>query len=140
MKPKSRNQYRSTPPASRSDFGISSYSPGSIPLEHYFTEQDRHVRTGAVLGAGVERAIDVRWSLRAEYNYAHFGRETFEFEDARAGVGLAYNFSGFVRDPVTGARVRVTSSGPGSVNIIEGRKVRSDADLHTVRVGLSYRF
>lgn len=136
----SRNQYRSTPPASRSDFGISSYSPGSIPLEHYFTEQDRHVRTGAVLGAGVERAIDVRWSLRAEYNYAHFGRETFEFEDARAGVGLAYNFSGFVRDPVTGARVRVTSSGPGSVNIIEGRKVRSDADLHTVRIGLSYRF
>lgn len=136
----SRSQYRSTPPTSRADFGISPYAPGNIPLEHYFTEQARHIRTGAVLGAGVERAIDERWSLRAEYNYAHFGHETFEHEDARAGVGLAYNFSGFVRDPVTGERVRVTSSGPGTVNIVEGRKVRSDADLHMVRIGLSYRF
>lgn len=136
----SPHQYRSLPPTSRTDFGISSYSPGSIPLEHYFTEQERHVRTGAVLGAGVERAIDDRWSLRAEYNYANFGRETFEYEDARAGVGLAYSFSGFVRDPITGERVRVTKSGPGTVNIVEGRKVRTDADLHTVRIGLSYRF
>ncbi len=55
-------------------------------------------------------------------------------------MGLAYNFSGFVRDPITGERVRVTSSGPGTVNIVEGRKVRSDADLHMVRIGLSYRF
>ncbi|WP_427792953.1 hypothetical protein [Brevundimonas diminuta] len=84
--------------------------------------------------------MDERWSLRAEYNYARFGHETFEHEDARAGVGLAYNFSGFVRDPITGERVRVTSSGPGTVNIVEGRKVRSDADLHMVRIGLSYRF
>ena len=136
----SRRQYRSTPPSSRSAFGISSYAPGSIPLEHYFTEQDRHTRVGAVLGAGVERAIDDHWSLRAEYSYANFGRETFEHEDARAGVGLAYSFSGFVRDPITGERVLVTSSGPGTVNIVEGRKVRSDADLHMVRVGLSYRF
>lgn len=136
----SRTQYRSTPPSSRSDLGISGYSPGAIPLEHYFTEQDRHVRTGAVLGAGLERAIDDRWSLRAEYTYANFGKETFEYEDARAGVGLAYAFSGFVRDPVTGQRVRVTTSGPGTINLVEGRKVRSDADLHTVRVGLGYRF
>ena len=135
-----RRQYRSTPPTSRTDFGISSYSPGGLPLEHYFTEQDRHVRTGAVLGVGAERALNDRWSLRAEYNYANFGRETFEYEDARAGVGLAYSFDGFVRDPVTGERVRVSKSGPGTINIVEGRKVRSDADLHTVRIGLSYRF
>jgi hemoglobin/transferrin/lactoferrin receptor protein len=93
-----------------------------------------------VLGVGAERALNDRWSLRAEYNYANFGRETFEYEDARAGVGLAYAFNGFVRDPVTGERVRVSKSGPGTVNIVEGRKVRSDADLHMVRVGLSYRF
>jgi len=55
-------------------------------------------------------------------------------------VGPAYSFDGFVRDPVTGERVRVSKSGPGTINIVEGRKVRSDADLHTVRIGLSYRF
>lgn len=136
----SRSQYRSVPPSSSSSLGISPYSPGSIPLEHYFTEQDRHVRTGAVLGAGIERVIDARWSLRAEYNYADFGHKTFEYADARAGVGLAYSFNGFVRDPVTGERVRISTSGPGTINTVEGRKVRSDADLHTVRVGLSYRF
>lgn len=136
----SRRQYRSKPPTSRSGLGISGYNPGSIPLEHYFTEQDRHVRAGAVLGVGVERAIDSRWSLRADYSYARFGRETFEYEDARAGVGLAYDFSGFVRNPVTGDRDYVTKSGPGTINTVEGRKVRSDADLHILRVGLSYRF
>lgn len=136
----SRSQYRSTPPSSGSAYGIASYAPGSIPLEHYFTEQDRNIRTGAVLGAGIERAIDARWSVRAEYNYANFGHETFEFQNARAGVGLAYSFNGFVRDPVTGARVRVTASGPGTSNTVNGRTVRSDADLHTLRVGIGYRF
>ncbi len=135
-----RNQYRSTPPSTGSYLGIQSYSPGSIPLEHYFTEKDRHTRTGFVLGGGIERAIGKRWSLRAEYSYAHFGLKEFEFANARAGVGLAYSFSGFIRDPETGERIRISTSGPGTSTIVEGRKVNSDADLHTVRMGISYRF
>jgi hemoglobin/transferrin/lactoferrin receptor protein len=135
-----RNQYRSKPPTSRSNLGIDAYSPGGEPLEHFFTERDRRIRTGGIVGAGVERAIGKQWSLRTEYSYAHFGKQGFVFEDARRGVGLPYTYTRTVRDPVTGAAIRLTDTGPGTSTTVDGRRVRSDANLHSVRLGISYHF
>lgn len=135
-----RNQFRSKPPSSRSNLGISGFTPGSEPLEHFFTERDRKNRSGATIGGGVERSIGNGWSLRAEYSYANFGEKSFSFNEARRGVGLPYSYTATVRDPVTGTATRVTYTGPGTSTIIDGRQSRSDADLHNVRFGISYRF
>ncbi|KPH66259.1 hypothetical protein ADT71_07130 [Novosphingobium sp. ST904] len=125
-----RNQYRSVDAQNR---GIGS------ALEHLFAEEDRKNRQGFVLGGGVERAIGDHWSVRAEYSYARFERKTFSFAKAREGVSIAYSdFDVTWHDDGTVSWEYV--NGPGSSNIANGRKVRSDADLHNIRLGVSYRF
>ncbi|WP_324699768.1 TonB-dependent receptor domain-containing protein [Novosphingobium sp. RL4] len=125
-----RNQYRSVDAQNR---GIGS------ALEHLFAEEDRKNRQGFVLGGGVERAIGDHWSVRAEYSYARFERKTFSFAKAREGVSIAYSdFDVTWHDDGTVSWEYV--NGPGSSNIANGRKVRSDADLHHIRLGVSYRF
>lgn len=135
-----RNQYRS----------VGGNDQGMInALEHFFTETSRKTRSGWSLGAGLERDLGGSWSVRTEYLYSRFGDATHSFDEARKGAALAWSQTSFVRDPVTGAimRDRVTGailretiSSPGTSNIVNGRKVRSDADLHALRIGFSYRF
>ncbi|MEG2312306.1 TonB-dependent receptor domain-containing protein, partial [Brevundimonas sp.] len=117
-------------------------------VDVYFTEETKINREGWTLGAGFERAIGERLSLRAEYLYADFGRANVSFDKARAGVGRESTSYQFLTDPVTGELVFDDSgwfvgewvTTPGSSDIVNGRKSRTDADLHTVRIGLSYRF
>jgi len=121
---------------------------GGSTVDVFFSETSRVDRNGWSLGGGVERAIGQRWSLRAEYLYADFGKGEFSFNQARKGAGRETTSYEFATDPVTGEFIFdengwivgewVTT--PGSSDIVNGRKVRSDADLHTVRIGLSYRF
>jgi hemoglobin/transferrin/lactoferrin receptor protein len=135
-----RNQYRS---AGGNDQGMIN------TLEHFFTETSRKTRSGWSLSAGLERDLGGSWSVRTEYLYSRFGDATHSFDDARQGAALAWSKTSFVRDPVTGAIMRdpvtgailrETISSPGTSNIVNGRKVRSDADLHALRIGFSYRF
>lgn len=125
-----RNQYRSTASQNR---GI------GTDVEHYLAEKDRKTRTGLILGGGVERAIGSNWSMRAEYDYGRFGRKTFRFDKARAGISLPYSDfeSGWNDD---GSVWYEFIEGPGNSTIVTGRKVNSRADLHMLRVGVSYRF
>lgn len=138
-----RNQYRSRSPSNGSHQGVGN------ALEHYFYETDRKDRRGFILGGGIERAIGKRWSIRTEYSYARFGSEEFNFADAREGVSLAYSYTYLMRDPVTNQIMRdpitnqimrVTENGIGASNIIEGRAHSSNAGLHNLRIGISYRF
>lgn len=113
-----------------------------------FRETSKANRFGWALGGGVERAIGEHWSFRAEYLYADFGKGGFDFDQARAGVGPDTSSYEFKRDPVTGDLVFDDNGWPigefvtktGSANIINGRKSRTDADMHTVRIGFSYCF
>ncbi|WP_395396588.1 TonB-dependent receptor [Novosphingobium sp. BL-8A] len=125
-----RNQYRSAESGNR---GIGS------SLAHFFEEKDRKNRAGVTLGGGIERAIGEHWSLRAEYGYSRFKRKTFQFDKAREGVGLAYSDFDYGWND-DGSVWFETVEGPGTSNTITGRKVRSDAELHNLRLGVSYRF
>ncbi|NJM36129.1 MAG: porin family protein [Rhodomicrobium sp.] len=69
-------------------------------------------KTGYVLGAGIEHMLDANWSLKAEYQYIDLG--TLDVDGA-----LFF------------------SDGSPSGETVESK---IDADFHTVRVGLNYRF
>lgn len=68
------------------------------------------VGLGYQLGAGVEHALTDRWTIKAEYTYMDFGNGTI----SGAGVGGAFNGVPF--------------------------NIQSDLSVHTVRVGLNYKF
>jgi hemoglobin/transferrin/lactoferrin receptor protein len=80
-----------------------------------FTEEDDATRVGWTVGAGGEFALNERWSIKGEYLFAKFSGENFEFSDARGGVGNNY--------------ANVT-----------GRNATNEADIHTVKFGVNYRF
>lgn len=81
-------------------------------------------RLGYVLGAGVDYALDKRWSARAEYLYTRLGLTGFTFASParydslydihRFRVGLNYRFGG---DDAGKADETATDSGPGSWEI-----------------------
>jgi hemoglobin/transferrin/lactoferrin receptor protein len=74
------------------------------------------------VGGGIEYALTNNWSLKGEYLYADFGTADFEFPGATAGVTL-------------------TRSGvPGTSTIVNGRTASNDLDLHSVKLGINYRF
>lgn len=135
-----RNQYRS---GGGGDRGINNI------VEHYFEEKVRHNRQGWIAGFGLERALGRNWSLRTEYSYARFGQKDFAFDNARAGISQQWSSVSFARDPVTGAilrdpttnqPIRITEGDEGKSNMVRGRVQRTSADLHSVRMGISYRF
>jgi outer membrane immunogenic protein len=39
---------------------------------------DEHLRWGWMVGGGFEHALNSNWSLKAEYNYSHFGKDTHD--------------------------------------------------------------
>ncbi|MGH7018332.1 MAG: TonB-dependent receptor domain-containing protein, partial [Brevundimonas sp.] len=121
---------------------------GGNNVDVFFSETSKVDRNGWSLGGGVERAIGQSWSLRAEYLYADFGKGEFKFDRARAGVGRSTQVYEFQLDPITGDFVLDENGWPigsfvtktGSSEITNGRKARTDAEMHTLRIGLSYRF
>ncbi len=122
-----------------------------------FSEKTSKIRKGWTLGGGAELALDNHWTVRAEYFYTHFGKQDFNFDQARAGVGRSY-----VDRIVTGydpngefcfdigedqplcipMEIPIYQDTPvtGTYDMISGRRARNDAELHTLRVGLTYRF
>ena len=56
-----------------------SHTGGSADRVRKFSGDD--TRTGWLIGAGLERAIDSNWSLKAEYNYLDFGDEKISLSD-----------------------------------------------------------
>lgn len=73
--------------------------------------------TGWTLGGGVEAALNDRWSLKAEYLYVDLGEEDYAF---------------------SGTKVDEFGAPTGNDTIDEFNS--ADIDLHTVKIGLNYRF
>ncbi|WP_039578583.1 TonB-dependent receptor domain-containing protein [Sphingopyxis fribergensis] len=124
------------------------FSQNSAP---FFSEKATKLRTGWTVGGGAELALGNQWSVRGEYGYTRFGTSEFHFEDARAGVGQTFEVLGaylrdpvtnaLIRDPVTNQFVRAPSTAyPGTASVVTGRRARNDAEMHSVRIGISYRF
>lgn len=133
-----RTQYISNGTASASN-------PIGRYTEESFKESSSAVRMGWTAGVGAEYALTSNWSLKAEYQFADFGQETFLFPGARAGV-----VKGF--DTTTICRVNSPPPCPGGVNtvirthttgsseITNGRKALNELELQTLKLGVNYRF
>jgi len=76
-------------------------------------------RLGWTLGAGVERAISSRWSLKAEYDVLSFSGEDFT-------------------SPASGYQT-VPAPDPNLTNV-PGASTHISQDLHLFKLGVSYRF
>ncbi|GEM_PF-166912 len=147
-----RNQYRSYPTSNDDAMGVGQ------AVEHYAFEKDRQQRAGAVFGAGIEQALGRNWSMRVDYGYAKFDRKDFTFKDARGGIVLDHGYyevvgyqhvpaqvidfgDGFLWEiPAYDAPINEWREVTGSSNVVEGRRHNTNADIHTVRVGINFRF
>lgn len=89
--------------------------PASSVTAAQFSETDRQLRRGYVLGAGLEWRWSSRWALRAEYLQARFPDQAFNFPDARGGA-------------------------QGAFATVQGRAASNHAHLSAVWIGLSYAF
>jgi outer membrane immunogenic protein len=81
-------------------------------------ETDKQLRWGWMVGAGFEQALGANWSFKAEYNFSHFGSDSFDicvvgaacasFDTERhvhlVKVGINYRFGGGWGAPPVAAR------------------------------------
>lgn len=132
----------------RTQFQITNqYDQLTIPA---FTEVTAKTRVGWTLGAGAEFQIGGGWSMKGEYLYTNFGSQKFNFADARKDVGVDSTERVLVgyRDiyhPVTGqyiitVPVYENRAIAGDYSTVVGSSVKSEIELHSVKLGLNYRF
>ncbi|MGU3495080.1 TonB-dependent receptor domain-containing protein [Xanthobacteraceae bacterium A53D] len=79
----SRDQYRSD--------GAMTTNPYGNGTNIFEVEQVAGTRSGFSIGGGAEYALNDRWSVKAEYNYAYFPKRSTKFRNARAGVTRSYS-------------------------------------------------
>ena len=138
----SRQQYRSD--------SASPTVPSGVTTTLFSTEASEKQRTGWTIGARGEYAVDAGWSLKTEYLYAFFGAETFDFQNARAGVTRDYTvqeITGYTtivnpRNPQQVIQIPIYANvvKPGTFRTINGRSAKNTVDLHLIKIGLNYRF
>ena len=121
-------------------------------------ESMRIDRNGWTLGGGAEFALNDRWSVRADYSFTRLVAQTVAFPNARAGVGQNYTTrtqTGSTIEPpdpflceILGGEfclpsevpVYTTTNHAGSSTITNGRSATDEIDLHTLKIGLNYKF
>ena len=134
-----RNQYKS-------DSATQALPAGRYTTGPEFREQAKATRVGWTAGGGFEYALTNNWSLKGEYAYAQFDNESFEFRGARAGVTLPYFYNeiiGYRPNPRPGGQpIPITQrvNVPGTYNTVSGRSASNELDLHSLKIGLNYRF
>lgn len=87
-----------------------------IVMRPYFSEKAKEIRSGVVVGGGVEVAFSNKLSLRSEYLYSHYPEKDFKFDRASRDIG-----AGAVDEPI-------------------GRVASNKLEQHSLRLGLNYRF
>lgn len=92
----------------------------------YFSETDQQIRSGLILGGGLEFAFNDKLSLRTEYQFGYYPEKTFKFDRASQNINRSYASSG--------------STVPGGADVAIGREAGNTLMTHSVRVGLNYRF
>jgi len=138
----SRQQYRSD--------SASPQIPSGTTTTLFSTDVSEKQRAGWTIGAGGEYAVDAGWSLKTEYLYAFFGEQSFDFKNARAGVTRDYTVQELIgyqtivnpRNPQQVLQIPIYANvvKPGTFRTINGRSAKNTVDLHTIKIGLNYRF
>jgi len=129
-----RTQYRSN--------RLTTAAPDPTSTEHYFSETDSATSLGWTVGAGVEYALANNWTLKGEYSYADYGSANLRFGEAREGIERGYQRAIVGEEPLWpgGPPLPVYGTLPGPAETAEGRKASNDAGVHTIKLGLNYRF
>ncbi|CAN1725189.1 hemoglobin/transferrin/lactoferrin receptor protein [Hyphomicrobium sp. 1Nfss2.1] len=151
----SRQQYRSTNDYSDQPLGTTTQVSN--------IESDTKNRFGFTVGGGAEYAIDDHWSVRGQYAYTRFGKENFSFENARAGAAQAYTETNQIGTEIIPPRygpdhrfctrevpsvncfeqevpIYETIVHPSSFDDVNGRTASDAFDMHSITLGLNYRF
>lgn len=134
----SRSQYQS--------FNANINRPEGLSTIWSFSERDEKLRTGLLLGGGIEYTLSDRWSLRADYGYTRFGRETFKFADAREGVTADVSGGVWCSGGSPSPQCDGLSDDYHQVSIegtnknVNGRSASNWMDFHSLKIGLNYRF
>lgn len=115
-------------------------------------EREGRTRTGWTAGAGAELALGKHWALKAEYLYSRFGKQDFVFKDARAGVGKSFTYNEVI-GTYMGTIPGLEELGPifelpiyeqhqyaGTSDQVNGRRASNSAEVHSLRMGISFRF
>jgi len=116
-------------------------------------------RFGFTVGGGAEYAVNEHWSFRADYGYTRFGKESFTFDKASAGaaqtstemVGVEVVPPSLPPDAQACTRAKphpncferiqnVYQTFPGTYDSINGRDATNAFDMHTLKLGINYRF
>ena len=90
---------------------------GGGPAGLHAVSSDSKWATGWTVGGGVELALSKSWSIKGEYLYVDLGDANYNYVGTKTGIG-----GGAAGDPHT----------------TDG--FRGDLDLHTVKVGVNYKF
>lgn len=126
------------------------------------TDKDKATRLGWAAGGGVEYALNDRWSVMADYSYTRFGKTSFTFNSASAGITRdreTQEIAGVEivdpsKDPSMSwlcdmdpslcepyeKTIYKTVKHDGSSSVKNGRKASNSLDIHTFKIGLNYRF
>jgi opacity protein-like surface antigen len=99
---------------------------------------------GVTVGGGLEKKLSPKWSLRAEYRYTHFGKDSFsnkaheEYATSSSGSG-GYSYSDVGNGGYTGS----SSSADSDTNRYTSNISSSghfDNDLQIGRIGIKRYF
>jgi hemoglobin/transferrin/lactoferrin receptor protein len=112
---------------------------GDLNYIHH-VDQAAATRVGSILGFGGEYALNDHWSVKSDYTYSRFGSTDYTFDKATAGTGPEYQTRVQTgTDPLGNPRWKYTNH-KGASDIVNGRRASNTLDLHSVKVGLNYRF
>lgn len=149
-----RQQYRST--------NAPAYPLGKT-TEAVGIESQTKNRFGFTVGGGAEYAVSKHWSIRADYGYTRFASETFSFDKALAGAAQASTERKQIGTQIVPARfppnhtvcrrnpldqrcfereepIYEYTYQPGTAHEVNGRSANNALDMHSIKLGINYRF
>ncbi|MFT4116028.1 TonB-dependent receptor domain-containing protein [Bradyrhizobium sp.] len=112
---------------------------GADNFVHY-VDQVAATRIGATMGVGGEYALNDHWSVKSDYTYSRFGSKDYAFEHATAGAGPDYLTRERTGTNPLGQPIYKYTDHTGGNTIVNGRRASNTFGLHSMKVGLNYRF
>ncbi|MGK6314132.1 TonB-dependent receptor domain-containing protein [Neorhizobium sp. DT-125] len=123
---------------SRTQYQANSDESGTEPL---FAETDSAIKLGWSLGAGAEYALTSHWSIRGEYSYSSYSATSLSFSQAREGVTRnRWGIVGYETWDPDLPPEPVYGTIPGTSPNIQGRQSSAETGIHSIKIGLNYRF
>ncbi|MGV1014447.1 MAG: outer membrane beta-barrel protein [Methyloceanibacter sp.] len=125
-------------------YGLAGWSYAHFEVDRVpfgFGSIDDFESDGPTIGGGIEQRLSPKWSLRAEYRYTDFGKESFRSVRTGSSSGSGQNASASAfEDPFFSS----STSGTGSSSLTSTSNATStgsiENDMHVGRIGVTRYF